>query len=251
MFATVIDCYYKTQTEFEMTDGYQPLNSFFHLKSGSFSLKIDEREEIATAGDLVFFDTETHFSRHVLQPVEFLYIKLRKTDADLFPLKTGIYRNLTPREIEDIQKVGTSVHLLGDQALAVKNHYLNDLILSLSARQDDAQLGGLGKTPVLEKSLGYIHRNISAKITVEDLANDAQMSVSSFSAKFKKATGSSVYDFLIQLRLTEVQRLLAETDYTVTEIAERCGYANTFYLCNAFKKHTGLTPTQFRHKNRT
>ncbi len=250
MFASLIDCYKKQQTEFEMTDGYQPLNSLFYLQKGSFFLKIGEKEEIARAGDLVFFDTETHFLRHVLETVEFLYIKLRKKDADLFPLQTGIYKNLTEREMEDIKIVGTAVNAVGAKSLAVKNHYLNDLILSLSLRYEDA-----GATtphmPLLEKSMGYIRRNIASKILVEDLAKDAKTSVSSFQQKFKKATGCSVYDFLIQQRMQEAQRLLAETDYTVTEIAERCGYANTFYLCNAFKKHTGLTPTQFRHKNRT
>ena len=129
---------------------------------------------------------------------------------------------------------------------------MNDLILSLcdktvSASHKEARLY-VG--PTLGQAAEYIRRNISSKITIEALAKDARMSVSSFETKFKKAFGTSVYAYLIEIRLREAMRLLVETNYSVTEIAEHCGYSNMFYFCIAFKKHTRLTPTQFRKENR-
>ena len=59
----------------------------------------------------------------------------------------------------------------------------------------------------------------------------------------------SPYRYFIKLCMEEAQRLLAKTSYTVTEIAMRCGYEKLFYFCNAFKKHSGMTPTEYRKMN--
>lgn len=252
MFATIIDCYEKQIENFQIEEGTQPLNSIFYIKKGAFEVKIGEKTQVAQAGDLVFFDTQTFFVRRVIKPLNFLYIKFRKNDEDFFPLKTEVFTNLSAREKEDLDKIGSLFVWHGKNGLTVQTHYLNDLILSLcdktvsvSKKQTRTYVG-----PVLGQAAEYIRRNIASKITIETLAKDAGMSVSSFETKFKKAFGTSVYAYLIDVRLREAMRLLVETNYSVTEIAEHCGYNNTFYFCIAFKKHTRLTPTQFRKENR-
>lgn len=252
MFATIIDCYEKQIQEFEMHEGTQPTNSIFYIKKGCFEMKIGEAMQIVQAGDLVFFDMQTFFTRRVIEPLEFLYIKFRKNDEVFFPLKTKMFTNLSAREKDDLEKIGSSFVWHGKNGLTIQTHYLNDLILSLcdktvstSKMQAKTYTG-----PILGKAAEYIRRNIASKITIETLAKDVGMSVSSFETKFKKTFGTSVYAYLIEVRFREAMRLLVETNYSVTEIAERCGYSNMFYFCIAFKKRTHLTPTQFRNENR-
>lgn len=187
-----------------------------------------------------------------MERLNFLYIKFRKNDDDFFPLKTGVFTKLSDRETEDLEKIGASFVWREKNGLNVQTHYLNDLILSLCDRTVFASQEGARRYvgPALGEAAEYIRRNISSKITIETLANDAGMSVSSFESKFKRAFGVSVYAYLIEIRIREATRLLVETNYSVAEIAEYCGYSNVFYFCLAFKKRTHLTPTQFRKENR-
>ncbi|WP_249728194.1 helix-turn-helix domain-containing protein, partial [Bacillus paralicheniformis] len=59
---------------------------------------------------------------------------------------------------------------------------------------------------------------------------------------FKKKTGYSVIDYLIQIRLDIAANLLVETDATLKEIAENVGYNDPYNLSRLFKKYEGVTP---------
>ena len=248
MFATIVDCYEKQIQEFEIREGTQPINSIFYIKKGCFEVKIGEIMQIVQAGDLVFFDTQTFFTRRVIEPLELLYIKFRKNDEDFFPLRTGVFQTLSSREREDVERIGACFAWGERNGLERQTHYLNDLILSLCEKE--LPLVREGARQYVGPALGRAAGNIDSKITIEALAKDAGMSVSSFENKFKRAFGKSVYAYLIEVRMREATRLLVETNYSVTEIAQRCGYSNMFYFCIAFKKRTRLTPTQFRNENR-
>ena len=70
----------------------------------------------------------------------------------------------------------------------------------------------------------------------------------SLSRKFKQATGYSPIDYLIQFRLFKAKEMLLHTDATLDEIAAGIGYPDGYYFGCMFKKHTGLSPLQFKEK---
>ncbi|MBL8991964.1 MAG: helix-turn-helix domain-containing protein [Spirochaetia bacterium] len=67
---------------------------------------------------------------------------------------------------------------------------------------------------------------------------------------FKKATGISPLQYLIDLRIQEGRRLLEITDLSVREIAGHSGFADPFHFSRAFRKKTGLSPAQFRESGK-
>ena len=55
--------------------------------------------------------------------------------------------------------------------------------------------------------------------------------------------------YVIQLRISEAQILLRDTDYSVRQIAKMTGYQNFNYFLNVFKKKTGTTPNAYRSRH--
>ena len=54
--------------------------------------------------------------------------------------------------------------------------------------------------------------------------------------------------YIISCRLSEAKQLLVTTDATVTEIAERCGFASASHFARVMKQVEGKTPLAFRHE---
>lgn len=88
----------------------------------------------------------------------------------------------------------------------------------------------------------YLHRDLP----LEELAAAAHLSPFHFARLFKKLTGASPHAYLASLRVRRAQRLLAETDLSITEVGAQVGYASSSHFTKAFRQATGLAPRAFR-----
>ncbi|MBW0146653.1 AraC family transcriptional regulator [Marinobacter arenosus] len=92
----------------------------------------------------------------------------------------------------------------------------------------------------------YIMENLHRKITVQDLAGVACLSVSRFYEMFREVTGVTPHQFLLQTRLDQAAQLLMSTSLSVSEVSYRTGFSSHSALTNALRKHKGTTPTKLR-----
>jgi len=253
MLANVIAAYVTEREVFQLNEGYQPTDSLFYLLDGEFWLEIEKKELVARSGDIVVFNSETPMRRRVLRPLRFLYIKYAMKNNAVFSLPSGVYSDCSARAEEDLRQILLLSETSTPIALWLQSHYLSDLLLTLLPHG-----GGEGSVlrvrnaipSALDRPIAYLREHLGEKLSLDALARASGMSVSSMEGKFKAFTGASAYRYLIHLRMERAMQLLCETDYSVTEIATRCGYDNLFYFCNAFKKEIGMTPSRFREKNR-
>ena len=88
----------------------------------------------------------------------------------------------------------------------------------------------------------YINEHYAEPISAEELAEKANMSLSSFSRKFKKATGQSFKDYLNTVRTDRAEKLLKNTELTVREVAIKVGYNNISHFIEVYKRYKGKTP---------
>lgn len=98
----------------------------------------------------------------------------------------------------------------------------------------------------LEKAMNYIDRNLSAYISLETLAQNANMSKTYFCTIFKKLNGISPWDYITIKRVENAVEMLKVSEETVLEIALKCGFNNTANFNRAFKKITGKVPRDYR-----
>ena len=96
--------------------------------------------------------------------------------------------------------------------------------------------------------LEYLYQNFSGKITLQQIADAANISKNEALRCFRKGMGCSPIEYLIRYRMEKAKELLIATDLTVTEIALSSGFETVSYFDRAFKKAFGTTPKAFRKK---
>lgn len=97
----------------------------------------------------------------------------------------------------------------------------------------------------------YIINYYNQQITLADISKMAYMSPTYFSKKFKKVTGFGFNEYLNNVRIKMATNMLVETQYSVTEIARFCGYKDSNYFGDVFKKIMGVSPSKYRKANYT
>ncbi|GMQ26039.1 AraC family transcriptional regulator [Algoriphagus sp. oki45] len=99
----------------------------------------------------------------------------------------------------------------------------------------------------MNRVMQFILENRFRSITLEEVAGQAHLSKEAFCRFFKLRTRKTFTQYLQQLRISEAQKLLQETDLGVSEIAYRVGFENLSYFNRSFKSHTGMTPREFKN----
>jgi AraC-like DNA-binding protein len=97
----------------------------------------------------------------------------------------------------------------------------------------------------------YITENYAQPITLEDLSSRAGLSPSYFSRRFRQTTGMGMKEYLSFIRLQHASMELLSTRHTVTEVAFNCGFSDSNYFKDAFRRMYGLSPRAFRNSRTT
>jgi len=92
----------------------------------------------------------------------------------------------------------------------------------------------------------YIDENISLSITIEDLANELNISKFHFLNEFKKYNGITPYQHILNTRIEKARSLLSQSEMKITEIAHTLGFSDSSHFSRTFKKATGQSPKVFR-----
>lgn len=87
-------------------------------------------------------------------------------------------------------------------------------------------------------------------VSLQDFADDFGYSLSHASKYFKENTGMTFSEAKQYYRIQVAKRLLLSTDYSINEIATKCGFNYYHLFHNVFKKNTGMTPFEFKKNNR-
>ena len=96
----------------------------------------------------------------------------------------------------------------------------------------------------------YIFEHYTENILLEDVADKFDMNKSFLSKRFKTATGFGFKEYIINLRIQNACRLLLETNKSITDIAFECGFNDSNYFGDSFRKIKGISPRKYR-KNET
>lgn len=94
----------------------------------------------------------------------------------------------------------------------------------------------------------YMEQHYAENITVSRLAELGYVSPSCFNRRFKKETGITPIEYLIEIRIKRAKTLLRRKDIPITDIAMRCGFGSSAHFSSCFQSRTGVTPTEYRDK---
>ncbi len=102
-------------------------------------------------------------------------------------------------------------------------------------------------SPAVTMAVSYIREHSAEKISLPELAKMCKVSSAYLSRRFKKEVGVGYSDYLSALRLERAEAMLREhPEMSVTEIAFFCGFNDSNYFSDKFKKQFGTSPLKFR-----
>lgn len=105
---------------------------------------------------------------------------------------------------------------------------------------------GLSDVDAYQKIVTKLDRGVHSDVSLVDIAAYANMSPSYFSKWFKRESGKSFVNYMTDAKLEYAQLMLTESNMSIIQIARDLAYNGANYFSKAFKKKTGLTPTEYR-----
>src|SRR5215469_7549506 len=108
------------------------------------------------------------------------------------------------------------------------------------------QLTGGVAEQSLRRVLEYIQANLEGELHLQELAEIADLSTFHFAKLFKRSTGCSPHQYVLQRRLERAQALLRNPHISLSEVSLRADFADQSHLSNVFRRFVGLTPSRFR-----
>ena len=209
-------------------------------------------EEVAVKrGDIIFVPMGSRYVSTWSGKPDITYVSMHFVfdRSEIFPQKNS-YRfcKITLPDFENTEKIflDTLAFSKADdcQKLAFLGNFyfvLSKILPNLTKKEERP------RDPRLEKAIAYIEENYQRKITVEELATQANMSVSRFFPYFKSEFGMTPVDYVNNYRVRcAVILLMNDSEMSVESISERVGFDSSAYFRRVFKKITGSSPRKYK-----
>ena len=100
------------------------------------------------------------------------------------------------------------------------------------------------------RCIDYVHKHLHANLRVTDLAQLCFVSARHLTEQFRKELGVTPGQYIDDQLILAAQRRLSDSADSVGKISEELGFSDPFYFCRKFKHKCGMTPLQYRKKNR-
>ena len=107
---------------------------------------------------------------------------------------------------------------------------------------------GISSSPSVEQIKREIYKNISNPyFELSKSIAKTGFDKDHFRRCFKSSTGMTPAQYLTELRITRAKQLLTDSKaFSISSIAESCGFSDNLYFSSCFKKHVGLSPREYR-----
>lgn len=100
--------------------------------------------------------------------------------------------------------------------------------------------------PRLRQVKSYVEQHLDEAISLARVANEVGLSRTYFSKYFYDKSGRRFSDWLVEQRIGRARDLLRSQDYSITEVADITGFQDLRTFERNFKRHTGMTPMQYK-----
>lgn len=247
-----IRCTGRYQCDGSYTVRRQSYNSFLllYVVSGSGYVMLDGRNTAIGEGSLVLLDCYQPHSYGTDTGWDILWVHFDGTlarayyDAIAQSHSLCVFLPDPYRAMRSLEKIFRMYHHEKRASEALINQYivavLTELLTCGSEHENDGVSGSI------EESLTYITQNLDQPLTLEDLAHRSALSPFYFSRVFKRETGYTPHEYLINARVNAAKFYLKTTVHSNKEISYRCGFSSESSFCTVFKRISGLTPQAYR-----
>lgn len=223
------------------------------ILEGNCKFEIGQLSGVAKGSQLLICPPDTIFKREALSPLTFHFFRLDLMSINSYSLlQAGLHILNTNRFISDEKVLKQYVYDMSSFSFFIREHIIQDLLLFQNLNDSctvHEQPQPTTRNSRIIQILDYINGNYQEDIKIGELGKRYYFSVSYLSRLFKHEVGMSPKEYLLSVRLKNVQQLLISTNLPIEEIAELTGFKYGYCLSKIFKKKFNLTPSTFRMKH--
>jgi AraC-like DNA-binding protein len=229
--------FHKNRQTWDLKDG-----TCVFIKKGTH---ISEREEGVGWCVMTFFIPDSFLQRLIKENENSLPLaSLRESGSDhVLPLKVN---ELSKSFFFSMLPYFTQTPPPPENLLEIK---FKELVLSLLSEKENVQLLSYlnhlrhDKHPTIEQ---IVENNFTFNLSLEQYANLACKSVTTFKREFRKIFHDSPARWVTRKRLNLAKELLENTTMSIAEITFECGFENQSHFCRLFKEKIGISPLKYR-----
>ncbi len=96
------------------------------------------------------------------------------------------------------------------------------------------------------KIIEFMESRLYGKFTMDELSREMNFGKTHISKTFANECGCTIIDYFAKMKVSEAKKLIRESKYNFFEISEMLMFTNSHYFSTVFKKHTGMTPSQYK-----
>lgn len=237
-----------------------------YISKGRHDLLLDDVDYLLSAGQLIIYAPGAFHTSRKKNDSEGLILSFRISPEAILPLCNQVI-TLTPLQkqtflqiVEDGLSCFRGVHdkeiQQGFKGMALKESadpvtlqrikkqlefFLTDISANLRTR-DPKQAR---RARDFDQVVDFLNRNISEKLTLTEIADGCDMSVSKLKLLFRENSGGGAIDYFIALKIDRAKELIRKGDMNFTQIADSLGFHSLHYFSRTFKKITSCSPSQY------
>lgn len=226
-----------------------------------------ERTSTAVRRGMFILPAGHDYDLELLDPLETVHVYVRQSVVDEAASELDIGGGRGPGGIELVPRLGEhdgAIESIGFFCLEMlrdrQGGYVADAAArmlaarlvqhhSTAARPSPTERHGLSAAQV-GRVEALMDASIEDGLSLAEMAASICLSPIHFARMFRRSTGSSPHQRLIELRLARAKHLLGDSASPIAEIAQRCGFSNQEHLTRAFGRAVGLTPAAYRRSRR-
>lgn len=247
---------------------------FIHMKRGSATFIIDTVSVEVKEGQVVLINSQAIHMAYSLSNTHCTYesivFDLKMLNSDqldscqkdyIYPLLKKVYKFpliLKGDQVWEDKAIATLLEIIKQMVskpigyeLFIKGFLLqtlgflfNNQVMKQSQKKTTTEEGINAER--IRKTLAYMDKNHSEKITIDDLCEEVNLSKFYFCRLFKELTGRTPLDYLNYCRMNKAALMLRESNLKISAVATCVGIDNFSYFVRLFKVYKGVTPSEFR-----
>lgn len=236
----------------------------FYVESGDCRFLIDEHIFDLHAGDFILVTPMSlHYTRYVFGPCRRTVILFQPEDIledvrDLMPRAAHFFSETAVFQVPEayrgqvagILKEMTAEDKIRDARSGAMLKMRLQTLLLLCGRVCDFLFEPPAEIHTTDQQIlqaaYFICRHYMEPLTSADIAGAVGFSPNYLSRKFRSATGIGLHEYIVFVRLQHAAQELVSTSDSITAIALRCGFSDSNYFKDSFKKKYGVTPRSYR-----
>ena len=232
-----------------------------YVASGKAHFYFEDREELVNAGHMVLYRPKEvqKYVYYGTDQTEVYWVHFTGSDVKNILRQYGISDNMHIFYCGALLEYQSLFRLMIQELQMCREDYqellammLRHILILIHRQMNNVKKADSGfMTEEIDLAVSYFNEYYNTDICIEEYAASRHMSTSWFIRNFRKYTGFTPMQYILEIRISNAESLLEATEYNITEISRIVGYENPLYFSRLFKKSKGLSPSEYRKRIKT